>query len=48
MFSRRDFLTVAAATAILTGGKGQLGRLAAQQRIGQDELLAKSPVCRRI
>ena len=44
MFSRRDFLTVAAATAILTGGKGQLGRLAAQQRIGQDELLEFDPL----
>ncbi len=44
MFSRRDFLTVAAATAILTGGKGQLGRLAAQQRISQDDLLNFEPL----
>lgn len=44
MFSRRDFLTVAAATAILTGSKGQLGRLAAQQRIAQDDLLAFEPL----
>ena len=41
MISRRDFLTAAAATALLTGaGGGRLGRLAAQQRISARDLLA--------
>ena len=44
MFTRRDFLTVAAATAILTGAQGRLGRLAAAQRLSQDDLLAFEPL----
>jgi sulfur-oxidizing protein SoxB len=39
MFSRRDFLQVAAATAILTGGSGGMARAAARQRITQKDLL---------
>ena len=45
MISRRDFLTAAAATAILTGaGAGRLGRLAAQQQITSRDLLAFEPL----
>jgi sulfur-oxidizing protein SoxB len=44
MFTRRDFLTAATATAILTAGQGRLGRLAAQQRITQDALLSFEPL----
>ncbi len=45
MISRRDFLTAAAATAVLTGtGAGGLGRLAAQQRLIERELLAFEPM----
>ena len=45
MISRRDFLTAAAATALLTGaGAGRLGRLAAQQQISERELLAFEPI----
>ena len=45
MVSRRDFFTAAAATALLTGaGAGSLGRLAAQQRISERELLAFEPI----
>ncbi len=44
MFTRRDFLTVAAATAILTGTRDGLGRRAAAQSLGQDELLAFEPL----
>ena len=44
MFTRRDFLTVAAATAILTGTKGRLGRLAAAQSLTQQDLLAVEPL----
>ena len=39
MISRRDFLTVSAATALATGLGGGLGRAAAAQSITQDELL---------
>ena len=39
MISRRDFLTVSAATALATGLGGGLGRAAAAQKITQDELL---------
>jgi S-sulfosulfanyl-L-cysteine sulfohydrolase len=39
MLTRRDFLQVAAATAAVTGLGGRLGRAAAQQAIGQDQLL---------
>ena len=41
--TRRDFLQVAMATAALTAGSGPLGRLAAQQAITQDQLLAFEP-----
>ena len=44
MFSRRDFLVLAAATAALTGAKGRLSRLAAQQAITQDDLLGFDPL----
>ncbi len=40
MFSRRDFLILAATTAALTGAKGHLARVAAQQAITQDDLLS--------
>ncbi len=40
MFSRRDFLILAATTAALTGAKGRLARVAAQQAITQDDLLS--------
>ncbi len=40
MFSRRDFLILAATTAALTGTKGRLARVAAQQAITQDDLLS--------
>lgn len=43
MYTRRDFLTVAAATALLTATQGRLGRLAAQQAITQDDLLRFAP-----
>ncbi len=44
MISRRDFLTAASATALLTGaGAGRLGRLAAQQQITARDLLAFEP-----
>ncbi|NNF80636.1 MAG: twin-arginine translocation signal domain-containing protein, partial [Rhizobiales bacterium] len=39
MISRRDFLTVSAATALATGLGGRLGRAAAAQSIAQDDLL---------
>ena len=39
MISRRDFLTVSAATALATGLGGGLGRAAAAQSITQDDLL---------
>jgi sulfur-oxidizing protein SoxB len=39
MFTRRDFLQYAAATAAITGFSGNLTRLAAQQRLTQDDLL---------
>ena len=39
MFTRRDFFTLAAATATLMGGAGGLARAAAQQKITQDDLL---------
>ena len=44
MFSRRDFLVLAAATAALTGAKGRLSRLAAQQAITQNDLLSFNPL----
>ena len=43
MVTRREFLEVALATAALTAGSGPLGRLAAQQAITQDQLLAFEP-----
>ncbi|HSV29443.1 MAG TPA: thiosulfohydrolase SoxB, partial [Candidatus Omnitrophota bacterium] len=43
MLTRRDFLQVAAATAVLTSGSG-LARAAATQKITQDALLAFKPV----
>ncbi len=44
MSTRREFLEVAAATALLTAGSGPLGRLAAQQAITEDQLLAFEPM----
>ena len=44
MFTRRDLLTAAAATAILTAGQGRLGALAAKQGLTQDALLAFEPL----
>lgn len=44
MFSRRDFLVLAAATAALTAGKGHLHQVAAQQKITQDDLLSFEPL----
>jgi len=43
MLSRRDFLQVALATSALVGGGGALGRLAAQQRIIEADLLRFEP-----
>ena len=43
MITRREFLTVAAASAALTGLSGRLGTLAAQQKITQEQLLAFRP-----
>ncbi len=44
MFSRRDFMVLAATTAALTGAKGHLSRVAAQQAISQDDLLRFDPL----
>jgi sulfur-oxidizing protein SoxB len=44
MFTRRDFFTLAAATATLMGGTGRLVRAAARQEITQDDLLRFDPV----
>ena len=44
MFSRRDFLVLATATAALTGAKGRLSQVAAQQAISQDDLLRFDPL----
>ena len=45
MLDRRQFLQVTAATAALSGGgMGSISRLAAAQRISQDDLLAFTPV----
>jgi sulfur-oxidizing protein SoxB len=45
MISRRDFLTAASAAALLSGtAAGGLGRLAAQQRLGEQDLLAFEPL----
>lgn len=44
MFSRRDFLQVAAATAVLTGAPERLARAAARQEISQKDLLRFDPV----
>src|SRR5262245_3003874 len=43
MITRRDFLQVAAAAAAVTGLGGRLGRAAAQQAIGQADLLRFDP-----
>jgi S-sulfosulfanyl-L-cysteine sulfohydrolase len=43
MLSRRDFLTVAAATAALTGGAGRLAAQASRQAISQSDLLRFTP-----
>ncbi len=43
MFDRRQFLQVAAATAVMTGAPGILSRAAAQQTITQKDLLAFEP-----
>jgi sulfur-oxidizing protein SoxB len=43
MLTRRDFLQVVTATAAVTGLGGRLGRAAAQQAIGQDQLLQFAP-----
>src|SRR5262245_47154897 len=43
MLTRRDFLQVAAATAAITGLGGRLGRAAARQAIGQNQLLQFAP-----
>ncbi len=40
MLSRRDFLQVAAATAVMTGAPGAFSSLAARQTLTQDDLLA--------
>lgn len=39
MVSRREFLQLAAVTAAITGASGNLTRLAAQQKLAQDDLL---------
>lgn len=44
MLTRRDFLQVAAATAVLTGMPGSLSRAAAAQKISQADLLKFQPV----
>lgn len=44
MFTRRDFFTLAAATATLMGGANGLARAAAKQQITQDDLLKFDPV----
>jgi len=44
MFTRRDFLTLAAATATLMGGADRLVRAAARQEISQDDLLRFDPL----
>lgn len=46
MISRRDFLqaTVAASAIVGASGVGQWGRLAAQQKLGQDQLLQFDPL----
>jgi sulfur-oxidizing protein SoxB len=43
MINRRDFLCIAAATAAVTGFAGRFARLAAQQRLSQQDLLAFTP-----
>jgi len=43
MITRRSFLEVVAATAAATGLGGRLARAVAQQKIGEEELLAASP-----
>jgi sulfur-oxidizing protein SoxB len=44
MLDRRQFIQVAAATAVLTGAPGSISRLAAAQNLSQDDLLAFEPV----
>ena len=39
MFSRREFLQLSAATAAVTGFSGNLSRVAARQKLSQDDLL---------
>ena len=39
MFSRREFLQLSAAAAAITGFSANLTRLAAQQKLSQDDLL---------
>ena len=43
MISRRDFLQTAAAVAAATGLGGRLSRVAAQQAVRQEDLLAFAP-----
>ena len=43
MFTRRDFLTATAATALLTGMGGRMARLSAQQRLTMKDLLKFEP-----
>src|SRR5215831_5282177 len=43
MITRRSFVQIAAATALATGLGGRLSQAAAQQRIGQEDLLRFSP-----
>ncbi len=44
MFTRRDFFTIAAATATLMGGAGRMVRAAAHQQIRQQDLLRFEPL----
>jgi sulfur-oxidizing protein SoxB len=44
MLTRRDVLQLAAATAVLGAGTAPIGRVAAQQRLTQDDLLRFEPV----
>ena len=44
MFTRRDFFTIAAATATLLGGTGRLASAAVKQKITQNDLLRFDPV----
>ena len=44
MLDRRQFIQVAAATAVMTGAPGSISKLAAAQKITQNDLLAFKPV----